>query len=136
MYVTVRRGSNRGAALMIALGILAIMGMLGGAFVLFMRIEQTRADYEMDVMRARYLARAAIEVARVNIGSDPAGSPGEITGELGDGTYKVAISPADGEYEADATGMYTRVDGRQVTARIYTRMRPVGGAVRVGMWQE
>jgi len=135
MYRLVRR-SDRGAALMIALGILAIMGMLGGAFVVFMRIEQSRADYDLDGLRARYLARGAIEAARVRVGTAGTDPTGEISGQLGGGAYTATVAKVGNEYEVDAVGEFTRNDGSKVSRRILARMRPTDTGVRIGMWQE
>jgi hypothetical protein len=120
---------------MIALGVLAILAMLGGAFVVFMRIEQSRADYELDALRARYLARAAIEVARLRIETSrvPAG---DLTGELPGGTYTVSIREVTGAYEADATGTFIRSNGSVVISRILARIRPTEAGVGIEMWQE
>ena len=129
------RCSDEGAALMIALGILAILAMLGGAFVVFMRIEESRAKYEMDTLGARYIARGGIEVARLRVGALDVPSE-ELTGNLPGGTYSILVREVDGAYEADATGMLTRTDGSVVTSRISARMRPVEGEVRIETWQE
>ncbi len=135
MYKTGRRRTDRGAALMIALGILAIMAMLGGAFVKFMHVEEQAADFDLDRLQARYLARAGIEAARVHIGTEAAG--GGIAGKLGEkGTYEVSIEKVGDVFEVDSTGNFTRTDGSSVTARIFARMQPTDGGVRIGMWQE
>ena len=120
---------------MIALGILAILAMLGGAFVVFMRIEQSRAQYEIDALGARYLARGGIEVARLRVSTLDVPT-GEVMGSLAGGTYSVHIREAQGAYEADATGTLTRIDGSVVTSRISARMRPAEGGVRIETWQE
>jgi len=135
MYRTLCGRSDEGAALMIALGILAILAMLGGAFVVFMRIEQSRAEYEVDTLGARYIARGGIEVARVRVETLDAPT-GEITGNLPGGTYSVNIREVTGAYEADATGKLTRTDGSVVTSRISARMRPAEGGVRIETWHE
>ena len=135
MQRMVRSGADQGAALMIALGILAILAMLGGAFVVFMRIEQSRVQYEVDKLGARYLARGGIEVARLRVGTLEAPT-GEVTGELPGGTYTVDIREDEGAYEVDATGTLARIDGSVVTSRISARLRPAEGGVRVETWQE
>jgi len=135
MYRTVRGRSDRGVALMIALGILAIMAMLGGAFVKFMRVEEQAADYELDRLQARYFARAGIEAARVHVGT--ATTAGGIAGKLGEkGTYEVSIEKVGDVFDVDSSGNFTRTDGSRVTARIFARMRPAADGVRIGMWQE
>jgi len=132
MYRTVRRRSDRGAALMIALGILAIMAMLGGAFV---QVEEQGADYELDHLQARYLARAGIEAARVHVGTGTAA--GGIAGKLRDkGAYEVSIEKVGDIFEVESTGKFMRTDGREVTARIFAHMTPTADGVRIGMWQE
>jgi len=142
MHKTVRRRSDAGAALMTALGILAILSMLGGAFVVFMRIGQNSAEYDLDLLRARYLARGGIEVARARILTlqDIAGSledpSGILEGELGEGNYKVHIADVNGAYECDALGILTRRDGSVVTARILARFRRTESGLGVETWQE
>ena len=135
MHRTLWGRSDEGAALMVALGILAILAMLGGAFVVFMRIEQSRAEYEVDALGARYIARGGIEVARVRVETLDAPS-GEVTGKLPGGTYSVHIREVSGAYEADATGKLTRTNGSVVTSQISARMRPAEGGVRIEAWQE
>ena len=120
---------------MIALGILAILAMLGGAFVVFMRIEQSRAQYEVDALGARYLARGGIEVARVRVATLDAPT-GDVTGSLPGGTYSVQIREVQGAYEADATGSLARIDGSVVTSRISARMTRAEGGVRIETWRE
>jgi hypothetical protein len=132
----VGRRYDDGAALMIALGLLAVLAMLGGAFVVFMRIEQSRGEYELDALRAGYLARGGIEAARLRVetAQDPSGV---IESEIAGGNYAVRIEQTDGvAYEADAIGTLTRRDGSVVTARIVVRMRPAAAGVRVETWQE
>ena len=142
MHKTVNRRSEAGAALMTALGILAILSMLGGAFVVFMRIGQSSAEYDLDVLRARYLARGGIEVARARVLTlqDIAGSledpSGIIEGELAEGKYMVHIEEVNGAYECDAMGILTRRDGSVVTAGILARFRRTESALGVEMWQE
>lgn len=135
MHETVKQRSHAGAALLTALGILAILSMLGGAFVVFMRIGQSSAEYDLDVVRARYLARGAIEAARLRIQrlENPAG---EVEGELEGGTYRVEIKEVDGAYEASAAGILTRRDGAVVTARILARFRRTESGLGVETWQE
>jgi Tfp pilus assembly protein PilX len=135
MRETIRRRSDEGAALMVSLGLLAILAMLGGAFVTFMHIEQSSAEYDLDALRARYLARGAIEVARLRIETleDPSG---ELTGELQGGTYTVNVREAKGAYEADATGRFIRRNGSVVTARIFSRFRPTEAGVGIETWHE
>ena len=135
MHRTAWRRSDEGAALMIALGILAILAMLGGAFVVFMRIEESRAEYEVDALAARYIARGGIEVARMRVGTLDVPDE-ELTGSLSGGTYSVLIREVEGAYEADATGVLKRTDGSVVTSRISARMRPAEGGVRIETWQE
>ncbi len=135
MYKTGRRRANRGAALIIALGVLAVMAMLGGAFVKFMSVEAQGANFDVDRLQARYLARAGIEVARTRVGTETT-VPG-IAGKLGEnGTYDVSIEKVGDMFEVDSTGSFTRIDGSSVTARIFARMQPTAGGVRIGMWQE
>ncbi len=133
MCRSVQPRSGRGAALVIALGVLALMVMLGGAFVVFMQTDQRSADVDLDLLRARYLARAGIEAARVQIA---AGTAAAISGTLGEGTYEVSIDKIGDAFKVDATGRYTRTGGRTVSARIFATMRPVGDGIRVGVWQE
>lgn len=135
MQNMVRGRADEGAALMIALSILAILAMLGGAFVVFMRIEQSRAEYEVDALGARYLARGGIEVARLRVATLDVAA-GEVTGNLTGGTYSVHIREVQGAYEADATGTLTRTNGSAVTSRISARMRPAQGGVRIETWHE
>ena len=127
--------SDEGAALMIALGVLAILAMLGGAFVVFMRIEQSRAEYDLDELRARYIARGGIEAARLRVETVDA-PEGELTGNLPDGTYTVRIVEAAGAYEAEATGVFVRTNGSMVSATLSALIRPVEGSVRIERWQE
>jgi len=127
--------SDSGAALMIALGVLAILAMLGGAFVMFMRVEQGRAEYELDSLRARYVARGGIEVARQRIRTVDA-PEGELNGTLGEGTYTVQISDAQGAYEARATGTIVRPTGAVISAEITARMKAAEGNVHIEKWQE
>ena len=127
--------SDEGAALMIALGVLAILAMLGGAFVVFMRIEQSRAEYDLDALRARYIARGGIEVARVRVEKGDAPS-GELTGSLAGGTYTVRIRQGERAYEAEATGTFLRRNGSLVSTTISALIGSVEGSVYIERWQE
>jgi Tfp pilus assembly protein PilX len=128
-------GAESGAALMIALGVLAILAMLGGAFVVFMRIEQSRAEYELDALRARYIARGGIEAARHRIRTAEA-PEGELTGTLSEGTYSVHLTDAQGAYDASATGILVRPTGGVISAEITARINAVEGSVHIEKWQE
>jgi len=127
--------TDRGAALMIALGVLAILAMLGGAFVMFMRVEQSRAEYELNALRARYIARGGIEAARQRIRTVDA-PEGELTGSLSEGTYNVHITDVQGACEARATGIVVRPTGGVVSAEITARMKSVEGTVYIEQWRE
>ena len=135
MHETVRQRSEAGVALLTALSVLAILSMLGGAFVVFMRIEHSSAEHDLDVLHARYLAHGAIEAARMRIQrmEDPVG---ELEGELQGGTYTVVIKEVDGTYEANAAGMFTRRNGSVVTARILARFSRTESGLGVETWQE
>lgn len=135
MREAARRRTDEGAALMVALGVLAILSMLGGAFVVFMRIEDSSANYDLDRLRARYVARGAIEAARMRIETmeDPSG---ELTAQLGGGTYTAYIRVVEGAYEAVATGKVTGRKGSEVSARILARFRLTEAGLRIEKWQE
>jgi hypothetical protein len=122
---------------MTALGVLAIvsMSMFGGALVVFMRIQHNSAEYDLDVLHARYLARGAIEVAHMRI-REAEVPTGELKGEVQGGSYTVEIREVDGKYEAKAAGMFARRDGSVVTARIVARFRPTESGLDVETWLE
>ncbi|MCD6287522.1 MAG: hypothetical protein J7M12_00260 [Candidatus Hydrogenedentes bacterium] len=136
MYRRVRCGKDRGVALMLALGVLAVMVILAAASIKFMNISADMTDYKLDLMRARYAARGGIEVARVRISERPDAAAGQISGQAGDGFYTVTLKKTSDGYEVDAEGKYSRNNGSEVTSRIVAKLKPTAKGVRVGMWQE
>ena len=54
---------NEGVALLTALGLLFVFSMLGAAYVTYMTTVADRANLDLRVLRARHMARGAVQVA-------------------------------------------------------------------------
>ena len=97
-----READQRGVALLTALGVMVILGLLGGVFLAHMRLEMAYGKRDANRLKAQYLAHGGIEdaIARLEVdspqedsytdnwwmGASPAMTP------LGEGGYTLTVT--------------------------------------------
>ena len=132
--------ANRGAALLLALGMLTIMSVLGTAYVLSLQIDTESAGLRLMKIRAAHAAEAGVQYALGDLlrAADPARAAGERRYEIG--VYgPVRTSSRTVETTARLTNMkaFAQVSVAQVSASNYpagaegasvlTKLRPDEG---------
>lgn len=130
--------SNSGSALLLAVLLVAIMGI--GSTALWRLLHSTLAEgrrYEKSEM-ALHLAEAGLEKAVAELRSQPDTYRGETDTQLGRGRFSVAVQPGPhpGEYRLESTGKLT--DGGVAFARKTLEAELTltnSGAVRVFHWR-
>jgi len=135
--MNVRGRQERGAALVLALLLIIILGIGAAASWRHMHVTLKRGETVANDEAALQLADAGVNRAAAMLSADPA-YRGEERTPLGDGFYTVTVRPlADGRYVAEARG--TLEDGGVVrgacgvTAEL---ARLPEGGVRVLRWTE
>ncbi len=97
-----RPTDQRGVAMLTALGVMVILGLLGSVFIAHMKLEGAYGDRDASRLKAQYLAVAGIEdaIARIEVNSTRevaytdawwTGTSPSLT-PLGDGGYTVAVT--------------------------------------------
>lgn len=106
------QNSERGAAMIIAIGAVFILTALGTGIMLLTTNEYTMVVHERGATKAYYMAEAGIEKALVSINSDQYYAGTSVPANLGDGQYEIQVSTYSTTQKVlTATGYYpTKAD--------------------------
>ena len=132
-----RIGEQRGGALMLAVGYLAVMTLAASGFLAMLHHRMGVVRDQERAQWSRHLAEAGIEASLAGLIQDPAVYRGEADVSLGAGRFSVVVTPApeSGAYLVDSVGevVYDGVvmDRQVVHVRV---MLDTGGAIRTIEW--
>ena len=128
--------SAGGMALILALGVLAVLTALSTALLTGFHASLRQAQNRQRQTQCLDIAEAGIEKALIELRFDPTFYTGEQDTPLGDGTFTVAVTPAALErFTLESTGLLNH--GPELQARITAdALLEPGGSVRVLRWEE
>jgi type II secretory pathway component PulK len=101
--------NREGVALLMALGVLMILGLMGSVFLAHMRLESAYAARDANRLKAHYLAAAAVEDAIARLSSDPA-SVDAYTDSWWTGNSPKMRPIGDGGYSLIVTDESSKID--------------------------
>lgn len=114
------RESERGYALIFALGAMLVMLIVGLRFLAVVHLRQLTSDNEKAALQASLLADAGVARAAYELSQDMTWAAGYTDLALGDGTYSVAVTGSGADYvQVTATGSF-RGTTRTRVAKVYT----------------
>ena len=125
-----------GAALVTALGLLAVFAMLGSAFLFHCRINEERAKLDVASVKARYLAMSGAERARAYVNDVPTTGAWDKTEPLGDGAYTVRITPQGTVLTVVSEGKVLRQGAVVGRAHVRMTLSKEAGRIRIVSWSE
>lgn len=98
-----QRGAQEGQALLVVFIAMTLLSLIGSAMVALWFRGVTLAQRQADETTALYAAEAGLSEALARIFSGDSsflGGHGELTGEVGEGAYRVQVTPASGNSES------------------------------------
>jgi len=138
MLKILRTRSRRedGAALVTALGLLAVFAMLGSAFLFHCRINEEHAKLDIASVKARYLAMSGAERARAYVTDLPTAGAWDKTEPLGDGAYTVRITPKGALLTVVSEGKVLRQGTVVGRALVRVTFSKEAGRIKIVSWSE
>lgn len=128
--------NNRGAAMLLALATLAIMGITLSATLTWFHTTFKYTSLHDSRQACSHIAEAGLDKALAELQAGNGAYTGEQDTELGDGTFSVAVAPAErpGWISIKSTG---KLPARGVTIRLQEEVQiDSAGKVRAIEWQE
>lgn len=129
---------ERGAALLLVLGFLAILMISSAAVFTYLNSTVTRTTAIENRQVCLNLAEAGIEKALAQLAAGRVDYRGETDAPLGDGFFSVDVAPQDppGAVRITATGYMGEALAPRFKASVVVDARVEGGGVRIVRWQE